>query len=96
MENNFLIKPYITEKTFDMASALNKYVFFTNDNINKIEVKKYIEKKYKVKVININSLTKPGKKKVDWKKNKKYRKQDLRKYVVQLKKGDKIAEFLNN
>ncbi len=95
MENKFEIQPYITEKTFDMANALNKYVFLVKGRTNKIEVKKYIEKKYKVKVENVNNLTKPGKKNIDWRKNKMYRHTDKMKYVVRLKKGDKIDEFLN-
>jgi large subunit ribosomal protein L23 len=95
MKNNFEIQPYITEKTFDMANASNKYVFLVKGKINKIELKKYVEETYKVKVENINNLAKPGKKNIDWRKNKMYRNTDKMKYVVQLKKGDKIDEFLN-
>ncbi len=96
MKNSFLIKPHITEKSFVMANAFNKYVFITDEKINKIELKKHIEKEYKVKVENVASLTQPGKKHTDWKTNRKFRKSDRKKYIVQLKKGDKIDEFLNN
>ncbi len=96
MESNIKVKPYITEKNFDIANAYNKYVFLVEGKTNKIEFKKYIEKKYKVKVENVNSLVKPGKKKIDWRRRKMHRKSDRTKYIVQLKKGDKIDEFLNN
>jgi ribosomal protein L23 len=95
MENNFLIKPHITEKSFAMANAFNQYVFLTSENINKIEVKKYVEKEYKVKVLNVAKITQPGKKHIDWKTNRKFRKSDKKKYIVKLKKGDKIDEFLS-
>lgn len=78
-----------------MANAFNKYVFITEDKVNKIELKKYVEKEYKVKVEKVSSITQPGKKHIDWKTNRKFRKSDRKKYIVQLKKGDKIDEFLN-
>ena len=95
MKNNIVIKPHITEKSFEMANSLNKYVFVTENKVNKIELKKYVEKEYKVKVENVSSLTQPGKKHTDWKTNRKFRKSDKKKYIVQLKKGDKIDEFLS-
>jgi large subunit ribosomal protein L23 len=95
MKNNIIVKPHITEKSFDMANSLNKYVFLVEGKMNKIEVKKYVEKEYKVKVLNVSSITQPGKKRTDWKTNRKFRKSDKKKYIVELKKGDKINEFLN-
>ncbi len=95
MTNNYVIQPHITEKTFAMANAFNQYVFITDSKVNKIELKEYVEKEYKVKVENVGSITQPGKKHIDWKTNRKFRKSDRKKYIVQLKKGDKIEEFLN-
>ena len=95
MESNFLIKPHITEKSFAMANAFNQYVFVTTEHVNKIELKKFVEKEYKVKVENVSSITQPGKKHIDWKTNRKFRKSDKKKYIVKLKKGDKIDEFLS-
>lgn len=88
------IKPVISEKTYQMANADNKYVFSVDRGINKIEVKKAVETKYKVKVMDVNSLVKPGKKKRDFKTYKIRREQDKVKVVATLKKGDKIDEFL--
>ncbi|HOV34576.1 MAG TPA: 50S ribosomal protein L23 [Candidatus Dojkabacteria bacterium] len=88
------IKPVISEKTYTMANADNKYVFSVDRGINKIEVKKAVETKYKVKVTDVNSLVRPGKKKRDFKTYKIRREQDKVKMVVTLKKGDKIDEFL--
>lgn len=88
------IQPVISEKTYDMANALNKYTFLVQRGENKIEVGKAIEKKYKVKVEKVNSIVRPGKLKRDLKSNKKRRRSDMIKMVVTLKQGDKIDEFL--
>jgi large subunit ribosomal protein L23 len=79
-----------------MANALNKYTFLVPRGVNKIEARKIIEEKYKVKVKNINSIVRVGKLKRDWKSNKKKRNSDMLKMVFTLKKGDKIDEFLKS
>lgn len=98
MTNNKEIKiqPVITEKTYDMANALNKYTFLVPKGVNKIEASKVLEEKYKIKVKSINSIVRPGKLKRDWKSNKKRRNSDMLKMVFTLKKGDKIDEFLKS
>lgn len=95
MENKeIMLKPVVSEKSYALANEGNKYVFFVDRNVNKIEIKKAVEKKYKVKVLNVNITVKPGKKINEWKTNRTFRKSDLKKAVVTLKKGDKIDEFL--
>ncbi len=93
--NKFEVKPLVSEKSYASANALNKYTFAIPVNVEKIEAKKEIERKYKVKVLDVNSVTRPGKIKTDWKKNVKRRAQDKKKVVVTLKKGDKIDEFFS-
>ncbi len=85
----------ISEKSYNLANAQNKYVFLVDTPANKIEVKKAVEEKYKVKVEDVNIVNRPGKVSRDWKTNKSFRKEDKKKAVVTLKKGDKIDEFLN-
>ncbi|HPQ78919.1 MAG TPA: 50S ribosomal protein L23 [Candidatus Dojkabacteria bacterium] len=88
------LKPVISEKSFAMANANNKYTFLVERGNNKIEVVKAIESKYKVSVVSVNSVVKPGKMKRDVKTYKPRRERDLVKVIVTLKKGDKIDEFL--
>ncbi len=90
-----VLKPVISEKSYSLANESNKYVFFVDSGINKIEIKNAVEKKYKVKVLGVNTTVKPGKMVRDLKSNKSSRRSDKRKAVVTLKKGDKIDEFLN-
>lgn len=85
----------ISEKSYNLANTLNKYVFLVDTPANKIEVRKAVEEKYKVKVEDVNIVNRPGKVSRDWKTNKSFRKEDKKKAVVTLKKGDKIDEFLN-
>lgn len=95
MKTNILIQPVISEKSYVLANSQNKYVFLVDPKSEKIEIAKEVEKKYKVKVLKVNVITRPGKVGRIWKLNKKYRNEDTKKAVVTLKKGDKIEEFLN-
>lgn len=96
MENKTIeLKPMISEKSYMSANSENKYTFVIENGVNKIEVKKAVEDKYKVTVTNVNMVTRPGKMSRDWKTNKSTRKSDVKKAIVTLKKGDKIDEFLN-
>ena len=90
------LQPVITEKTYDMANALNKYTFLVPRGTNKIEIEQAVEKEYKVNVKKVNSVVRPGKLKTDWKSNRKRRQSDMVKMIVTLKEGDKIDEFLKN
>ena len=58
--NKFLVKnPLITEKGTDL-SALGKYLFLVDKKATKNEIKKIVEKEYKVKVTKVNVInTKP-------------------------------------
>jgi ribosomal protein L23 len=89
------LKPVITEKSYALANSLNKYVFLAPKGANKIVIAKEVEKKYKVKVEGVNTTIRPGKITRDMKTRRMFRKEDVKKAVVQLKKGDKIDEFLN-
>ncbi len=89
------IKPYLTEKSYKLASSFNKYTFVVEGFTSKIEVAKTVGKKYNVKVTDVRSIVLPGKMKVNWVKYRKYRKPDLKKVIVTLKEGDKIEEFFN-
>jgi large subunit ribosomal protein L23 len=95
MESKFRLQPVVSEKSYALANAQNKYTFLVVGKASKIDVRKEIEKKYKVKVEAVKVLTKPGKMKRDLVSYRYFRVEDGRKAVVQLKKGDKIEEFLN-
>ncbi len=95
MKSNILLQPVISEKSYIMANAMNKYVFLVDHSASKIEIEKEVEKQYKVKVTDVNTVVRPGKLKRNWKTRAQIRRSDEKKAIVTLKKGDKIEEFLN-
>lgn len=85
-----LVEPWITEKSHQI-NAENKYIFKVEKGAPKPEIKKAVEKLYSVKVLTVNVVNVPPKKryygrKLGWK-------QGFRKAIVTLKKGDKIELF---
>jgi large subunit ribosomal protein L23 len=96
MENKTIkLQPVISEKSYNQANSLNKYTFLVEGKINKIEIANAVEKEFKVKVLKVNTTVRPGKMFKNYKTNQAFRKEDITKAVVTLKKGDKIDEFLN-
>ncbi len=85
-----LLKPIISEKSF-ANSENDKFVFAVASGANKIEIKKAVEKLFKVDVIGVRVVNIAGKiKKVGRKTGKR---NDIRKAYVTIKKGQKIEDF---
>jgi len=83
-------KPIISEKSF-AAAGIGKFSFIADKNSNKESLKKVIEDIYKVEVIKVNTQNVDGKLKRS--KGKIGKRDDFKKIVVTLKKGQKIALF---
>jgi large subunit ribosomal protein L23 len=90
-EYDVIRRPIITEKSSSLKEAGNQYVFEVQRDANKIEIKKAIEKLFKVKVLSVQVALMQGKerrvgrfsgKKPDWKKA-----------IVKLSPKDKITIF---
>lgn len=88
--NSILIKPVISEKGF-AAQEADKYIFHVAPNSNKIMIKKEVERLFKVNVTSVNITCIPGKVKRVGKKFGK--RNDIKKAIVGIKKGQKIEEF---
>ena len=85
-----LVKPVISEKGF-AAQEADKYVFHVAPESNKILIKKEVEKLFKVNVIAVNIISIPGKVKRSGKIFG--RRNQVKKAIVTIKKGQKIEEF---
>ncbi len=88
---NILLKPLLSEK----ASAVNekgKFTFIVHKKANKVEIKKAVEKTYKVSVKNINTINVLGKLKSRFTKKGivSGRKPSYKKAIVQLSEGEFI------
>lgn len=88
-----LIRPVITEKSLSLVQVENKYTFLVNSSTNKIEVRKVIEEKYGVSVINVRILNTLGKLTAFGRKRIPGKRSDSKKAIITLKKGDSIPEF---
>jgi large subunit ribosomal protein L23 len=82
-----ILSPYITEKA-GILEGQNKYVFKISKEATKIDVKKAVEKLYKVKVKNVHVITMPSK----FRQVGRFQgtKTGFRKAIVTLKEGDRI------
>jgi large subunit ribosomal protein L23 len=76
-EYDIVKHPLLSEKGTRLSEEENKYVFRVSPGANKIEIKRAIEKLYKVKVKDVNTMNLRGKtkrmgftvgKRPDWKK----------------------------
>ncbi len=83
-----VIKALIRTEKSTLYEPQGKYLFLVNSGSNKIQIKNAVEKIYKVKVDNVNTLISMGKlKRV---RHQLGRTSDMKKAMVTLKKGQKI------
>ena len=82
-----IISPLVTEKSTNL-SELNKIVFKVPSNSNKKNLKKNIEKIFKVDVTKINIINKQRKTKIS--RGRKIKVSGFKKAIITLKKGQSI------
>jgi large subunit ribosomal protein L23 len=90
-EYDVVRRPIVTEKSSHLKDTGNQYVFEVQRDANKIEIKKAVEKLFKVKVISVRIANMDGKVK---RLGKSFGKRpDWKKAVVKLNPKDKITIF---
>lgn len=90
MTNLLIKKPIISEKSFNLA-ANGVYTFRVSLAADKKQVAREVETIFKVDVISVNIVNIPGKVK---RAGKKFgRRSDIKKALVKIKSGQKIAIF---
>ena len=82
-----ILSPMVTEKSTNLSEQ-NKIVFKVPKGANKINLKKNIEKIFKVNVTKINIINKQNRTKVT--KGKKVKVSGFKKAIITLKKGQSI------
>ena len=82
-----IYSPIITEKSTNLSEQ-NKVVFKVSFGANKVNLKKNIEKIFKVNVIKINIINKQNRTKIA--RGKKVKVQGYKKAIITLKKGQSI------
>ncbi len=81
--------PILSEKGTRLSQSENKYVFKVRREANKVEVKRAIEKLYKVRVKDVNTIKVKGKsKRMGFSMGKR---PDWKKAVVTLEEGETLS-----
>lgn len=82
-------KILLTEKGARLSEKENKYTFRVHPDANKVDIKRAVERLFKVKVTGVNTVSRPGKAKRNRRMMPGFR-ADTKRAVVTLKTGDKI------
>ena len=82
-----IISPIVTEKSTNLSEQ-NKIVFKVSNKLNKVILKKIIEKIFKVNVVKVNIINKQSRKKIT--RGKKVKILGYKKAIITLKKGQSI------
>ena len=82
-----ILSPIVTEKSTNLSDQ-NKIVFKVPDNANKINLKKNIEKLFKVNVTKINIINKKSRNKIT--RGRKVKVTGYKKAIITLQKGKNI------
>ncbi|MCW2898199.1 MAG: Ribosomal protein [Streptosporangiaceae bacterium] len=85
-----LIAPVVSEKSYGLLDE-NKYTFIVLPDANKTQIKQAVESVFGVKVANVNTINRQGKRKrtrSGWGKRK-----DTKRAIVSLAEGERIDIF---
>ncbi len=81
-------KPLHSEKSVEDREGANTYHFRVDKKANKIQIKEAIAKLFDVKILDIRTLNRSGKKRRY--RNKVFKTSNWKKAIVTLKEGDRI------
>ena len=91
-----IVKPVISEKSLQSLEKENKYVFVVGSDMNKIQIRKFVEEKYSVKVKSVRIVNVLGKYKVFGRKRIEGKRDDYKKAYVTVMPGQSISDFVVN
>jgi len=91
-DRDIILHPIISEKSVRLKEE-NKYIFKVDWEANSSEIRKAVEEKFKTKVVKVNIVKVPGKKKRLGRYSGKT--SHWKKAIVTLKTGEKIKELEN-
>ncbi len=87
-----IIRPVVSEKSYALLDA-GVYTFIIHPDANKIEVRDAVEAIFNVRVLKVNTLNRPGKRKRNRRSFTFGKKPDTKRAVVTLHAGDRIDLF---
>lgn len=87
-----ILRPLINEKSMGLTK-LDLYTFEVAKKATKDQIAKIVADKFKVKVLSVKTLRKTGKTRMQRTRKGYFKMADMKKAIVKVKKGDKIAIF---
>lgn len=87
-----LLKPVVTEKATDLAGK-GKYMFFAAKDATKVDVKKAVKKIYGANIKKVGVIRTHSKKRLMAKRRELIKKEEAKKVIVTLKKGEKAIDI---
>ena len=87
-----ILRPLINEKSMGLTK-IGLYTFEVAKNATKDQIAKVVADKFKVKVESVKTINKAGKTRTQRTRRGYFKMTDIRKAIVKVKKGDKIALF---
>jgi large subunit ribosomal protein L23 len=87
-----IIKPVISEKSYALLDK-NVYTFVVAEQANKIEIRQAVESIFGVRVTNVNTLNRKGKRKRNRRTGTFGTRPSSKRAVVSLAEGDRIELF---
>lgn len=91
-KKNIIIQPNISEKSYS-GSEKGVYTFRVAREATKPQIKREVEKKFKVTVEKVRMMNRRGKKVIDWRTRTRSNRKDYKHAMVTLKPGDTIDIF---
>ena len=92
---DIIIEPIVSEKSYGLVER-NVYTFRVHPGASKPEIRDAIQKIFSVKVVQVNTLNRKGKKTRARKSNKMGTKPDTKRALVTLAAGERIDLFEGN
>ena len=89
---DIIVRPVVSEKSYASFDA-NVYTFIVASDANKIEIRKAIESIFNVRVTNVNTINRKGKRKRNRRTGSWSSRPDERRALVSLADGDRIEIF---
>ncbi len=89
---DIVIRPVVSEKSY-AAYDENVYTFVVADDANKVEIRQAIEEIFNVKVKNVNTLNRGGKRKRNRRTGGWGQRAGQKRAIVSLAEGDRIEIF---
>jgi large subunit ribosomal protein L23 len=85
-------RPVVSEKSYALLDE-GVYTFVVHSDANKIEIRQAVESVFGVKVLNVNTLNRPGKRKRNRRSFTFGKRPDTKRAIVTLAAGDRIDLF---